>query len=201
LRPLCKASLEEGSWFRAGLEQTKNMGDKTMKTFHSLVAGFRPASSILARRIAFPLLFLGAGLALVQPCMSAPFQFEPTGSLTTARCGHTATLLPNGKVLVAGGNTNGTTLATAELYDPATGTWTATGSLATARWLHTATLLRNGKVLVAGGADTNFNAFASAELYDPANGTWTATGSLGTGTGCSHGDVAAQWQGARRRRC
>ncbi len=50
-----------------------------MKTLHSLIAGLRPAYPIIAQRIAFPLLCLGAGLALVQPCMSAPFQFEETG--------------------------------------------------------------------------------------------------------------------------
>ena len=74
-----------------------------------------------------------------------------TGSLATARSAHTATLLPNGKVLVAGGYNGSGSLASAELYDPASGTWTATGSLATARIAHTATLLPNGKVLVAGG--------------------------------------------------
>ena len=65
---------------------------------------------------------------------------------------HTATLLPTGKVLVAGGcRVVGSDLSSAELYDPATGTWTATGSLGTARQHHTATLLPSGKVLVAGG--------------------------------------------------
>ena len=79
--------------------------------------------------------------------------WEATGSLVTGREYHTATLLPNGKVLVAGGWNFNTlnTLASAELYDPATGTWTTTGSLANARYFHTATLLPNGKVLVAGG--------------------------------------------------
>src|SRR5262249_23145656 len=72
----------------------------------------------------------------------------PTGNLVTARTRHTATLLPNGKVLVAGGN-NGPALNSAELYDPATGTWTATSSMATARERPTVTLLPNGKVLVA----------------------------------------------------
>jgi len=101
-----------------------------------------------------------------------------TGSLATARRSHTATLLPNGQVLVAGGIKGSTILASAELYDPASGTWTETGSLADARQLHTATLLPNGKVLVAGGQDSSFNGLASAELYDPASGTWTETGSL-----------------------
>ncbi len=68
--------------------------------------------------------------------------WSATGSLATARDYHTATLLPNGKVLVAGGEMGiGTILSSAELYDPASGMWSATGSLATARYDHTATLL------------------------------------------------------------
>ena len=78
-------------------------------------------------------------------------------------------------------------------------TFSNTGSLNTARYLHTATLLPNGKVLVAGGLMAAASVFASAELYDPASGTWTATGSLNTARYDSHGDVAAQRQGARRR--
>jgi hypothetical protein len=90
-------------------------------------------------------------------------------------------LLPNGKVLVAGGfDSSFNALANAELYNPANGTWTATGSLETARFLQTATLLPNGKMLVAGGFDSSFNALAGAELYDPASGTWVATGGLAT---------------------
>ena len=108
-------------------------------------------------------------------------------------------MLPNGKVLVAGGINDQRRSRSAELYDPATGTWTATGSLATARYGHTATLLPNGKVLVAGGRDISGAYLASAELYDPASGTWTATGSLATAR-FTHGDVAAQRQGARRGR-
>jgi N-acetylneuraminic acid mutarotase len=100
----------------------------------------------------------------------------PAGNLITARYGHTATLLPNGKVLVAGGNdTSGVALSSAELYDPATGQWSATGSLSTARFQHTATLLPDGRVLVvAGGAAAGL---ASAELYNPATGQWVATNS------------------------
>ena len=88
-------------------------------------------------------------------------------------------MLPNGKVLVAGGYNPGGYLDSAELYDPASGTWGATGSLNTARYSHTATLLPNGKVLVAGGIN-GLGFLSSAELYDPASGTWTATGSLST---------------------
>src|SRR5438034_3588093 len=91
---------------------------------------------------------------------------------------HRATLLPNGKVLVAGGFGNGGYLASAELYDPLSGTWTASGSLGTKRADHTATVLPNGKVLVVGGVYDTY--LASAELYDPASGTWTATSSLVT---------------------
>jgi hypothetical protein len=92
----------------------------------------------------------------------------PTGPLNTARYAHTATLMPNGKVLAVGGdNTNGT-LAGAELYDPAGGTWTITATMTYSRSYHTATLLNNGKVLVVGSAYVS-------ELYDPITGTWNPT--------------------------
>ncbi len=152
---------------------------------HFLGANLLSAASSLLRRVAFPLLFLGAGLVFVQPCGGAPVG-DNTGKLNTARYQHTATLLADGRVLVAGGLDKREgydadrfyTTATAELYDPKSGTWAVTGSLSNARFQHTATLLPNGKVLVAGG-NTVFNvAIASAELYDPATGTWTATGSL-----------------------
>ena len=87
-----------------------------------------------------------------------------TGSMAAARASHMATLLPNGQVLVAGGNDNVSILASAELYDPATGVWMATDSMASRRFHHTATLLPNGQVLVVGGrGDVSL---ASAELYD-----------------------------------
>ena len=107
--------------------------------------------------------------------------WTPTGSLTVARARHTATLLPNGQVLVAGGFGSGGDLTSAELYDPSSGTWTTTGSLNAARDSHTATLLPNGQVLVAGGESSGFGfggPLASAELYDPSSGTWTPTGSM-----------------------
>ena len=105
--------------------------------------------------------------------------FVFTGSLHTARYVHTATLLNNGMVLVAGGQGSSGSLASAELYNPATGTFTLTGSLNTARYGHTATLLNNGMVLMAGGQNAS-GFLASAELYNPATGTFTPTGSLNT---------------------
>ena len=94
----------------------------------------------------------------------------------TTRFWPIATLLTSGQVLVAGGDFF---QSSAELYDPASGTWTATGSLHTARLLNTATLLPSGKVLVAGGTDGSIT-LSSAELYDPASGSWSDTGSMGT---------------------
>ena len=114
---------------------------------------------------------------------------SPTAtSLNTARSGATATLLSDNQVLVAGGTgSNGEAVSSAELYNPATGAWSATGSLNTARTSATATLLPNGQVLVAGGQDSNSNDLSSAELYNPATGIWTTTGSLTT---ARHGATA-----------
>ena len=104
--------------------------------------------------------------------------------MSTARSNATATLLANGKVLVAGGvygDTQG--LSSAELFDPATGIWTPTGSMNSARYNHTATLLPDGRVLVAGGdsgktASSGTYPVNAAELYDPATGIWSTTGSM-----------------------
>jgi N-acetylneuraminic acid mutarotase len=104
-----------------------------------------------------------------------------TSNLVTSRGDHTATLLSDGSVLVAGGNDGSgslLTLKTAELYDPATDSWSSAGNLNTARSGHTATLMPNGKVLVAGGERNGNGPLNSAELYDPATGTWSSTGNL-----------------------
>jgi WD40 repeat protein len=108
--------------------------------------------------------------------------FTATGAMSSVRDQHTATLLPNGKVLVAGGLVYGgtyTVLNGAELYDPATGTWATTGPMANARYGHTATLLPNGKVLVAGGINAWPASYtATAEIYDPTTGLWSTAGTM-----------------------
>jgi Bacterial Ig-like domain (group 2)/Galactose oxidase, central domain len=111
--------------------------------------------------------------------------FTQTGSMTVARFRHTATLLPDGTVLIVGGVSadSSAPTSTAELYDPATGAFTATGSMATAREQHTATLLTNGKVLITGGqtpvnGSSSLQLTATAEIYDPSSGTFASTGSM-----------------------
>ena len=111
-----------------------------------------------------------------------------TGSMAIGRrCCFTLTLLPSGKVLVAGGVTNWTAITTdkAELYDPTTGFWIPTTSLPTTRNGHSATLLLDGTVLTAGGNDhpQNFGPgtiLNTALIYDPDSGTWSPTvGTMG----------------------
>ena len=109
--------------------------------------------------------------------------FTATGNMATSHSLHTATLLNDGKVLIAGGrsgNFSALGVATAELYDPSMGTFTPTGNMSTPRYSHTATLLTNGKVLIAGGfsSSSDFPGLTSSELYDPATGTFTSTGNM-----------------------
>ena len=99
-------------------------------------------------------------------------------SMATQRAAHTATLLPDGKVLVAGGFTGGGSLASAEVFDPATSTFASAGNMNASRAGHTATLLPNGKVLIAGGYNGSY--LASAELYDPATRIFTPASSIVT---------------------
>ena len=105
--------------------------------------------------------------------------WSATGSMVAARAQHTATLLPSGKVLVAGGISGSDIVASAEIYDPATGKWSPAGNMPNGRRFAQAALLTTGKVLVAGGQ--NYSAtLAAADVYDPATNRWSATGRMST---------------------
>ena len=129
-----------------------------------------------------PALVIQGTAELYDPATGAWIQ---TGRLNTPRIGFSATLLRDGKVLIAGGVGNAfRELRSAEIYDPETGTWSATNSLDEARDSHTATLLQDGKVLVAKGTngDLDSGMLSSAELYDPFSGEWSNVGGPGWGS-------------------
>jgi hypothetical protein len=122
---------------------------------------------------------IGLGLAMSAACgteTSLKPEFTPTASMTAARMEHTATLLRDGTVLIAGGKD----LASAELFDPTAATFTSTAAMATPRSGHTATRLPSGSVLIAGGSSSSTVNLASAELFGPGTATFTATGDMTT---------------------
>lgn len=123
----------------------------------------------------------GAGTNIVSAEIfdATSLKFRPTGSMHTARIAHSATLLADGRVLIAGGRGSEVN-ASAEIYDPKTGAFTETGRMLSARYKHTAGLLPDGRVLIAGGSDDrDWNGtLSSAEVYDPQRGTFAATGPL-----------------------
>ena len=132
----------------------------------------------LSRLALLTLIVVGMAAITVLPALAQTSgTWTATGSPNFARNAHSATLLGNGQVLIAGGTSSSEPLSSAELYNPATGKWTVTGSMSVARFDHTATLLPNGEVLVAGG-ETGGAFTAEAELYNPTTGSWHTTGSM-----------------------
>jgi len=121
----------------------------------------------------------GSSILAVEIFDATTLKFQPTGPMHHARLSHTATLLRDGRVLVAGGRGSEVN-ASAEIYDPKDGTFRETGSMTAARYKHTAGLLPDGRVLLAGGADERdwHGTLSSAEIYDPQRGTFTATSPL-----------------------
>jgi uncharacterized repeat protein (TIGR01451 family) len=179
-----------GTWSLTGLPSTVRFGHTSTRLADGrvLVAGGYDES--------------GAALSSAEVYNPASGTWSLTGPLNTARTSHTATRLSNGRVLITGGavgdwsnEATGETdllviIATAELYDPASGTWSSTDTMGTARRYHTATRLADGRVLVAGGISESIDGsmaggyggpMGAAEIYDPAVGTWSWTGSLSTG--------------------
>jgi hypothetical protein len=191
--------LNDGRVLVAGPHATAEIFDPTSNTFiatGSMAGAGRDAGYTATLLKNGKVLLVGGLLVLnggIQTDLATAELWDPNtglwtaaGSLAMARRNHTATLLSDGRVLIAGGivdNANGTIslLATAEVYDPATATWSSTGSMNKARALHTATLLNSGKVLVAGGDGLS----GTAELYDPMFSGWQSTGNL-LGTRTEH---------------
>jgi WD40 repeat protein len=168
-----------GSWTPTGTKTTRRVGHTAtlQQDGRVLVAGGDN--------------FNGGAVSSAELYDPSSGSWTPTGSMAEARSEYAATLLPDGKVLVAGGlgpRAANTVLASSELYDPASGSWTATGDMAEPRAGVKVTLLPDGKVLVAGGggnaggnAGSGFH--PTADLYNPGNGTWTATGAMIEGRG------------------
>src|SRR2546422_6983481 len=153
----------------------------------ALVGSHRPTSisrrPSLSRLLPRPWWLLALALGLASPASAqAPGTWAPIAGLNQARAGHTATLLANGTVLIAGGkDAAGRPLATAELYDPAIGHYTQlAASLPAPVWGHTATLLNDGSVLIAGGEGNGGLPGLAAQVFDPGTGTFTAGGSHAT---------------------
>ena len=164
---------------------TAELYDPTAKTFT------QTAGNMTIPRFAHAATLLGNGKVLITGGLTASNvvtataelydpasnTFSATGSMADARLYHTSTLLPDGTVLITGGSTNTSgsgEMASAELYDPSSGTFSAVGNMTTPRTLHGAVLLPNGLVLVAGGFNAS-SALTAAELYNPTNATFSPT--------------------------
>jgi hypothetical protein len=121
-------------------------------------------------------------VAMNASAFAASGTWTASASVRTPRDGHTATLLPNGNVVIAGGENNNQVLSSSEVYSPTLGSWAASGNLNVARSNANAVFLSSGAVLIAGGCVSNClgGTTTSAELYNSVGGTWTSTGAMAT---------------------
>jgi N-acetylneuraminic acid mutarotase len=185
---LCVNTLAESEIYNPSTGQWKAVGDMTIARsfFTTTMLSNGKVLAIGGRIHTGPDYFDYKAIAWADLYDPTTKKWNATGTMSISREDHSAVLLNNGKVLVIGGTTvdfNGVTVASAELYDPASGTWATTGSMLQGRERFTATLLQNGQVLVAGGDyydGVNAGVLTESELYDPALGTWSATASMTT---------------------
>jgi hypothetical protein len=194
--------LANGKVLIVGGDASAELFDPASRTFtptgSMTTSRSRPTATLLANGTVLIAGGFGSGTSQLPRLSSAELYdpgsgtFTATGSMAVGRVLHTATLLDDGRVLIAGGTDasggGGAATATAELYDPSTGTFTLTGSMASERAHHTATVLASRKVLIVGGWNGHAADAADdppwdplfAELFDPSSGSCTASGSMST---------------------
>ena len=195
-------TLPDGQVLMAGGMERNGVFLASCELYEPASGRFSPAAGMLTRRVSHTATLLANGQLLIAGGLEGRYRehgqwkgravasaelydhstgtFTPKGAMTTSRSSHAAVLLPDGKVLIAGGSDGEGNLASAELFDPATGRFTATGPMSTARIPHVMVLLKDGKVLVAGGTGPDGRVLASAEVYDPLSRRFTPVGSMST---------------------
>lgn len=192
--------LRDGKVLVVGGEDAKGYALASAETYDPAIGAFIPTGSLNIARYGHTATLLPDGRVLIAGgeridddgfdiALSSAEIYDPatgkfrmTGSLKVARKHHTATLLNNGEVLIAGGeNNNGHALQSAELYDPGSGRFRMTGRMLSPHDSHAAALLGDGRVLIAGGFGGSVGVTNEAELYDPASGGFEPTGSMHTG--------------------
>ncbi len=183
--------LVAGGYDAGGVSQTSELYDPATGTWTA-------SGNLGTPRVDYTMTLLTDGRVLIAGGRNSSFRvataeiYNPatntwtvTGSIAVTRWSHTAALLPDGRVLIAGGDVSNTATvqtASAEIYNPVTGTWTTTSSMTAARYEHAMERLPDGRVMVAGGFNGN-STLASAEIYNPTTATWAMTGSMNAGRG------------------
>jgi hypothetical protein len=162
---------------RASFHWLRTAGKRNGAALKRSVSGAFLVSPVLGAAV-IAVLFASAGRPSAE-WSGAKTHLLPVADMNARRSGHTATLLPDGRVLLAGGMArNGVFQASAEIFDPGTNRFSPIGKMSEARVSHTATLLDDGRVLLAGGSERPYHHLASAEIFDPATNRFEPMGSL-----------------------